>query len=163
MVVVLTMDKLDKDLIRILQRDAKTPYIRIGKELGRRDTTIRFRVQRLEANNIVPRFSARVRPEALGYNQSALMTIEIGGHIVPDISKDRTHTFAEELSMRDEYLWVAVDEAPMLIRALVMGGDESDIQEEVDRLRKSPDVVNVTANPLSKVLKGWEISGTPEK
>lgn len=156
------MDELDRDLIRILQRDAKTPFTKIAEELNRPDTTIHFRTKRLEANNIVSRFSALVRPEAFGFTLSVLMTIKIGGHIVPEISKNRTHSFAEELSNRDDYLWVAVDQDPMLIRALLMGSEESSIQDEVERLRKCPDVVDVTINPLNKVVKGWEISGSRE-
>ncbi len=157
------MDQLDRELIRILQKDAKTPFTKIAEELSRPDTTIHFRTKRLEENNVVSRFSALVRPEAFGFTMCSLLTIEIGGHIVPEISKDRTHSFAQELSQRDDYLWVAVDQEPMLIRALLMGTDEEGIESEISRLRKSPDVVNVTENPLGKVVKGWEISGNPER
>lgn len=157
------MDQLDRDLIRILQKDAKTPFTKIAEVLNRPDTTIHFRTKRLEENNVVSRFSALVRPEAFGFTVSSLVTIEIGGHIVPEISKDRTHSFAKEISQRDEYLWVAVDQEPMLIRALLMGTDEESIEGEIGRLKKSPDVVNVTGSPLGQVVKGWEISGNPDR
>ena len=156
------MDQLDRDLIRILQKDAKTPFTKIAEELKQPDTTIHFRAKRLKESNTVTRYCALVRPEALGYTVSAIFRIEIGGHILPEISKDRTRSFAEEIAANEQYLWVAVDEEPMVVHALTMGTDEEDLQERAETLRKSPDVVKVTMTSVSAVVKGWEISGNPE-
>ena len=156
------MDQLDRDLIRILQKDAKTPFTKIAKDLKQPDTTIHFRAKRLKETNTVTRYCALVRPEALGYTSSAIFRIEIGGHILPEISKDRTHSFAKELAEDEQFLWVAVDEEPMIVHALTMGADEEDLQKRAETLRKSPDVVKVTLTPVSAVVKGWEISGNPQ-
>ena len=121
------MDQLDKDLIRILQQDAKRPFTQIAEELKQPDTTIHFRAKRLKENNTVTRFCALVRPEALGFTVAALLTIEIGGHILPEISKDRTQSFAAELGSEDQYLWIAVDDEPMIIHAVIMGENEKDL------------------------------------
>ena len=156
------MDQLDRDLIRILQKDAKTPFTKIAKDLEQPDTTIHFRAKRLKDSNTVTRYCALVRPEALGYTVSAIFQIEIGGHILPEISKDRTRSYAEEIAAKEQYLWVAVDEEPMVVHALTMGIDEEDLQKRAETLRKSPDVVKVTITAVSAVVKGWEISGNPE-
>jgi DNA-binding Lrp family transcriptional regulator len=162
-VVFYKMDQLDRDLIRILQKDAKKPFTQIAEELEQPDTTIHFRAKRLKENKTVTRFCALVRPEALGFTKSALLTIEIGGHILPEISKNRTQTFAAELSNEDQYLWIAVDDEPMIIHAVIMGENEQDLNQRVETIRKSPDVVKVTMNSMSAVVKGWEISGNPEE
>jgi DNA-binding Lrp family transcriptional regulator len=156
------MDELDKELIRILQKDAKKPFTQIAEELNQIDTTIHYRAKRLEKNNTITRFCALIRPEALGYNIGALLRIEIGGHILPEISKDRTRSFAKELAQTDLYLMIAVDDEPMVIHALMMATDEEALNTQVEDLRKSPDVVNITVNPVSSVVKGWEISGNPD-
>jgi len=155
------LDDLDRRLIRILQRDARTPFTHIGKELDQPDTTVHFRTKRLVDKDIVSRFAALVRPEALGYNAAALVRIEIGGHILPDISKDRTATYAEELAEAEHYVWIAVEE-PMTIHALMVGESEEDLESKRIELSKSPDIVNVSTISLSNVVKGWEISGRPE-
>ncbi|MFW9835214.1 MAG: AsnC family transcriptional regulator, partial [Candidatus Thorarchaeota archaeon] len=49
------MDQLDRDLIRILQKDAKTPFTKIAKDLDQPDTTIHFRAKRLKENDVVTR------------------------------------------------------------------------------------------------------------
>ncbi|TFG99166.1 Lrp/AsnC family transcriptional regulator [Candidatus Thorarchaeota archaeon] len=157
------MDQLDRVLIRILQQDAKRPFTQIAEELKQPDTTIHFRAKRLKENNTVTRFCALVRPEALGYTTSAVLTIEIGGHILPEISKDRTKTFAEELGKEEQYLWIALDNEPMIIHAVILGENEDDLKQRVEGIRKSPDVVKVTMKPMSSVVKGWELSGIPEE
>ncbi|MFW9813103.1 MAG: Lrp/AsnC family transcriptional regulator [Candidatus Thorarchaeota archaeon] len=156
------MDQLDRDLLHILQKDAKTPFTKIAKELNQPDTTIHFRAKRLKDSNIITRFCALVSPEALGYTTAAILRIEIGGHIVPDISKGRARTFADELAKEEHYLWVAVEDEPMVVHALMMGLDEDDIRMKTESLRKSPDIVNVTMTPINSIAKGWEISGNPE-
>ncbi len=156
------MDQLDRDLIRILQKDAKKPFTQIAEELNQPDTTIHFRTRRLKDNNIVTRFSALVRPEALGYTTSAFLHIEIGGHILPDISKDRTQTFAQELAQEEHFLFVAIDNKPMLIHAIMMGTSNEDLLERIETLKKSPDIVNVSFDSLNHIVKGWEIGGNPD-
>ena len=156
------MDQLDRDLISILQKDAKKPFTQISEELKQPDTTIHFRTRRLRENNIITRFSALVQPEALGYTTSAILHIEIGGHILPDISKERTETFAQELVQEEHFLFVAVDSKPMLIHAILMGTSEEDLLQRIENLKKSPDIVNVSIDSLNHVVKGWEISGTPD-
>ena len=156
------LDPLDRKLIAILQRDAMLHITRIAKELGQPDSTIRFRTKKLRERNIVNRFSALVRPEALGYTTAGVFRIEIGGHILPEISRNRTKTFAEELAADEQYLWIAVEEEPMVIHALVMATDDDDLQTRAETLRKSPDIINVSVTQVSSVVKGWEISGHPE-
>ncbi len=156
------LDKLDQQILGILQKDARAAFTKIAQELDQPDTTIHFRTKRLQERNVINRFSALVRPEALGYNTAAIFRIEIGGHILPDISKERTRTFAEELSKQEEYLWIAIDEEPMIVHALVMGTGSEDIDIRREALTDSPDVKNVIIIPISKLVKGWEISGNPE-
>ncbi len=155
------LDDLDRRLIKILQRDARAPFTHIASELDQPDTTIHFRTRKLIKNNVVSRFAALVRPEAFGYHAAALIKIEIGGHILPDISKERTVSFSEELAEREDILWVAIEE-PTMIHAIFLGESMRTIHDSRDAIGKSPDVVNTVLIPLSKVVKGWELSGMPE-
>ena len=161
------IDDLDRELIRILQRDARTPFTHIASELSEKvkenvpDTTVHFRTKKLIKNNVVSRFAALVRPEAFGYEVAALFKIEIGGHILPDISKDRTVSFADELAGEDHVLWVAI-EAPSTIHAILLAENDDALQDLREGLSKSPDVVNIVLIPITKMVKGWELSGNPE-
>ncbi len=90
------------------------------------------------------------------------MRIEIGGHILPEISQNRTLTFAEEIAADDDYLWVAVAKEPMVIHALLMGYNEDAIANKVVQLNKAPDVVSVNTTSLTEVVKGWELTQVRE-
>jgi len=155
------LDDLDRKIIRILQRDARIPFTHIATELDQPDTTVHFRTKKLIKKNIVSRFAALVRPEAFGYQNAALVRIEIGGHILPDISKERTTSFAAELAAEDNFLWVGIED-PNTIHAILLAEDEDALQNLREELSKSPDVVNIVVIPLTKMVKGWELSGNPE-
>jgi DNA-binding Lrp family transcriptional regulator len=155
------LDELDHELIRILQRDARTPFTHIASEIDQPDTTVHFRTKKLIKNNVVSRFAALIHPEAFGYTDAALIKIEIGGHSLPVISEKRATSYAEELASEDHVLWVAVEE-PNTIHGILLGEDQEIIQKLRENISKSPDVVNTVLIPLSKVVKGWELSGNPE-
>jgi len=156
------MDELDRALIQILQRDSRTPFTKIAEELAQPDTTIHFRTKKLKEKHIVSRFTAALVPESQGYHCAAILRIEIGGHIISEVSKDRSLSFAKELATNKEYLWVAVDKDTMTIFALLMGFDEADLTSRVESLRKTADVVNVIITPVGQVVKGWELTGWPQ-
>ncbi len=157
------MDELDRAIIRLLQQDARIPFTRIAEALKQPDTTVHFRARRLRDNGVVTRFTALVSPEALGYHTAGLLRIEIGGHILPQISIERTVSFAEDIASDEQFLWVAVGREPMTIHALCMASDDEDFDARVEALRRSPDVTRVSVIRLEKVVKGWEISGWPER
>ncbi|MHA1246131.1 MAG: Lrp/AsnC family transcriptional regulator [Candidatus Thorarchaeota archaeon] len=154
------MDELDRSIIRILQRDARLPFTKIAEELGQADTTIHFRTRRMVRNGVITRFSALVNPHAMGYDVAGLVKIQVGGHILPEISHDRTRSFAEELASEDQFQWVAVSTEPMTIYALLLGADVSDLNRRADEIRKRPDVVNVNLTIIDSVVKGWEVTGS---
>jgi DNA-binding Lrp family transcriptional regulator len=156
------MDKLDRDIIRLLQRNARMPFTKIAEELGKPDTTIHFRTRQLVEKGIVKKFGAVISPESYEYTTAGLLEIEIGGHILPEISHDRTISFAKELAEQEQFLWISVDKEPMKIHALLMARDEDDLDQRVQVIKKSPDVVNISSTPLATVVKGWEITENPQ-
>ncbi len=152
------MDDLDRKLIRLLQNNARSSFTDIARELSQPDTTIHFRTRRMVKNGIISRFCALIRPEALDYRAAALLRIRIGGHILPEISRERAVTFAKEMAAKEQYLWVGVGEEPMTIYACIMGKNADDIETRINALRRSPDVADVTVTGIKQVVKGWEVS-----
>ncbi|MHA1771383.1 MAG: Lrp/AsnC family transcriptional regulator [Candidatus Thorarchaeota archaeon] len=153
------MDELDKKIIRVLQRDARLPFTKIAKELHQPDTTVHFRTRRLLKSGVITRFSALVNPRALGYTASALLKIQIGGHILPEISLERTQSFAEEIGKDSSFCWVAMSDEPMTIYALMLAENDSALQQQVEELRKRPDVSNVGTTLIRTITKGAELTG----
>ena len=55
------MDDLDRQILSILRRDARTPYTEIADEIGTSEGTVRNRVDRLTSEGIIERFTVTTR------------------------------------------------------------------------------------------------------
>ena len=70
------MDKLDLGLIDELTKDARQSSAELSRKLKVSETTIRRRIQHLEAQDIVT-FTAIVNPSKLGYSIIAIIALEV--------------------------------------------------------------------------------------
>ena len=55
------MDDLDRRILSILRRDARTPYTEIASRVGTSEGTVRNRVDRLTEDGIIERFTVTTR------------------------------------------------------------------------------------------------------
>jgi len=123
------LDDIDKDIIRILQENARTSYREIQDKLGISIGTIHNRISKLKASEIIEGYTLRLNNTKLGYKLTFLIRIQIDGkhteeilteiqkkpevcavyHITGDQSaelicrfreSDEIHTFIRELNER---------------------------------------------------------------
>ncbi|SEO65746.1 DNA-binding transcriptional regulator, Lrp family [Halogranum amylolyticum] len=55
------MDDLDRRILNILRRDARTPYTEIAERVGTSEGTVRNRVERLTNDGVIERFTVSTR------------------------------------------------------------------------------------------------------
>lgn len=55
------MDNLDRRILNILRRDARTPYTEIATQVGTSEGTVRNRVERLTNEGVIERFTVATR------------------------------------------------------------------------------------------------------
>ncbi|RRJ30388.1 Lrp/AsnC family transcriptional regulator [Halocatena pleomorpha] len=55
------MDTLDREILNILRRDARTPYTKIAAMVDTSEGTVRNRVDRLEDTGVIERFTVSTR------------------------------------------------------------------------------------------------------
>ena len=55
------MDELDRQILDILRRDARTPYTEIAEQVGTSEGTVRNRVERLTNDGVIERFTVSTR------------------------------------------------------------------------------------------------------
>ncbi len=55
------MDDLDRQILDILRRDARTPYTEIASQVGTSEGTVRNRVERLTEDGVIERFTVSTR------------------------------------------------------------------------------------------------------
>ena len=60
------LDRIDRRILRILQREGRIPFTELGERVGLSTTPCAERVRRLERDGVITGYHARVTPEAAG-------------------------------------------------------------------------------------------------
>jgi DNA-binding Lrp family transcriptional regulator len=91
----LTLDAVDRRILRLLQEDARRSYRDIGEAVGLRAPSVHARVQRLEKDGYIRGYHADVDPEKVGRTMTAYVSIGLEGGRKGDVP--RTEAVAEQL------------------------------------------------------------------
>ncbi len=71
------LDDLDKQILNLLQYDARIPFAELSRRLDVAEATVRFRVNRLVENGIITRFTALLDPAKVGMKVSGAILLKI--------------------------------------------------------------------------------------
>ncbi len=71
------IDKLDRDILRHLQGDARKPFLEIARELGVSGGTIHQRYDRLRENEVILEHRTVIDPGSLGYGVLAFVGVHV--------------------------------------------------------------------------------------
>ncbi len=70
------MDGRDHVILRILESDARTPYVEMARKLGISESSVRKRVRKLENLGVIRRYTVDLDPEKLGYKAIAMVEVD---------------------------------------------------------------------------------------
>ena len=93
------VDDLDRSIIQRLQRDGRMSSARIARQLGVAERTVRARIDRLVADNVI-RLVATVVPSTVGFAVTADVFLEI--------EAGRVHEIAHKIAARPEVGYVGL-------------------------------------------------------
>ncbi len=79
------IDDLDREIIRILQENARTSYREIKDSLGISIGTIHNRITKLKENDIIEGYTIRLNNVKLGYKLTFLIRMQIDGKFTEKI------------------------------------------------------------------------------
>jgi len=71
----LSIDDVDKEILRMLQDNARTSFRKIAKKLNVSEATVFVRVKKLLKRGVIKGFTAIISPEMLGKNLTAFILI----------------------------------------------------------------------------------------
>ena len=74
-----TLDAVDRKILRLLQEDGRRSYRAIAEAVGLRAPSVHARVQRLEKEGYIRGYHADVDPEKIGRTMTAFVSIGLGG------------------------------------------------------------------------------------
>ncbi|WP_254546493.1 Lrp/AsnC family transcriptional regulator [Halomarina pelagica] len=125
------MDNLDRDILDILRRDARTPYTEIAAEVGTSEGTVRNRVDRLVKDGVIERFTVATRTG----NVKAM--IEVG----VDVSVDTSEVSERMAEWHDvDFVWQVSGEEDLVL--IVDAADTRGINDLITRAREQDEVVS---------------------
>lgn len=72
-----SLDSIDKKIIDILQKNARTPIKEIAKEVFLSSPAVSARIEKLEKSGIIIGYQAQINPFLFGYNIRAFINLEV--------------------------------------------------------------------------------------
>jgi Lrp/AsnC family leucine-responsive transcriptional regulator len=89
------LDDRDRQILAILQRDARATFSQIGDRVGLAPSSVHGRIRKLERAGVIRAFRADVDPEAVGLFVTALVSVMPLDARQPDDLPDRVREFPE--------------------------------------------------------------------
>lgn len=71
------LDETDREILRILQADARTPFSEIARQIDMSSATVHDRVGRMEEAGVLRGYHADVDPKAVGMGVSAIVGLRV--------------------------------------------------------------------------------------
>jgi Lrp/AsnC family leucine-responsive transcriptional regulator len=74
------IDDIDRQILNILQQNARTSNAEIARQVGMAPSAILERIRRMEIKGVIQGYEARINPEALGLNLLAFVSVSSTDH-----------------------------------------------------------------------------------
>jgi DNA-binding Lrp family transcriptional regulator len=125
------MDDLDREILGLLRRDARTPYTEIAEQVGTSEGTVRNRVEQLVADGVIERFTVATRTG----NVRAMVELDVDVNV-------RTGELSARLAEWDpvDFVWQVSGEADVVL--VVDVADTTSLNALIQRARDLDEVVS---------------------
>jgi Lrp/AsnC family transcriptional regulator for asnA, asnC and gidA len=71
------LDETDREILRILQSDARTPFSEVARQIDMSSATVHDRVNRMEEEGVIEGYHAKVDPKSVGLGISAIVGLRV--------------------------------------------------------------------------------------
>ncbi len=144
----LILDRLDKEIVRLLQQDATLSVSEIAERIGLSTTPCWKRIQRLEQQGVIIKRVALADAESLGLHMTAFVLVKTTSH-----ESNWLNAFAEHASSLDEVteFYRMSGEYDYMLKVLVKDMKAYDLFYK--KLVSNVDIANVTTNFAMEQIK----------
>ncbi|SNZ16272.1 transcriptional regulator, AsnC family [Natronoarchaeum philippinense] len=125
------MDDLDREILDVLRRDARTPYTEIAEQVGTSEGTVRNRVDRMTDEGVIDRFTVSTRTG----NVKAMLEVSVA----VDVDTTAVSERMAEWQLVD-FVWQVSGEEDVVL--VVDAADTQALNELITRARELEDVVS---------------------
>ncbi|AAV48053.1 MULTISPECIES: Lrp/AsnC family transcriptional regulator [Haloarcula] len=124
------MDDLDREILSILRRDARTPYTEIADRVGTSEGTVRNRVERLVDDGVIERFTVATRTG----NVKAMIEVSVDVNVDTAEVSDRIADWQEV-----DFVWQVSGEEDIVV--VVDAADTDAVNGLITQARELEEVV----------------------
>ena len=125
------MDDLDREILDVLRRDARTPYTEIAEQVGTSEGTVRNRVDRMTEEGVIDRFTVSTRTG----NVKAMLEVSVA----VDVDTTAVSERMAEWQLVD-FVWQVSGEEDVVL--VVDAADTQALNELITKARELEDVVS---------------------
>ncbi|WP_436347448.1 Lrp/AsnC family transcriptional regulator [Natronorubrum sp. FCH18a] len=125
------MDDLDRQILDILRRDARTPYTEIADEVGTSEGTVRNRVERMMDDDVIERFTISTRTG----NVKAMLEVGVAVDVDTKAVSERIAEWEEV-----DFVWMVSGEQDIVL--VVDAADTRGVNDLITKARDQEEVVS---------------------
>jgi len=140
------LDEIDRRILEILKRDARTPFTDIGRELAISDATVHVRVKRMMDEGIIKKYTVEVDEAAFGRRISGFVLMNAKSGALEEVSK--------QLAENERISAVYEVHGPNDLIVKIGASDLDEMRDLILEIRKIPNVVTSELIPVFKIWKG---------
>jgi DNA-binding Lrp family transcriptional regulator len=94
MVLKKTLDRIDYEILTLLQNNARISNKEIARKVGLAASTCLVRVRVLQTTGVIEGFHAEIAPASLGVGIQAMIAVRLIRHFKPDVDSFRQHALS---------------------------------------------------------------------
>jgi DNA-binding Lrp family transcriptional regulator len=123
------MDDLDREILAVLRRDARTPYTEIADRVGTSEGTVRNRVEGMIEAGVIERFTVATRTG----NVKAMVEVSVTVDVDTTAVSERVAEWAEV-----DFVWQVSGEEDVVL--VVDAADTAALNDLITRAREQPEI-----------------------
>ncbi|MFX0007988.1 MAG: Lrp/AsnC family transcriptional regulator [Promethearchaeota archaeon] len=146
MTEIIELDDLDKQILSILQNNAKASLRDIEKEIQLTPTSIRMRINRLKEKKVIKQYVTLIDCRYLGYREMVMASLRVNSSYPLEDLKRKI-----ELMDKIKYAYIITGEYPLFIMAKCLNHQDS--MGLIENLRNLPGVEEVKTQIVLDKIK----------
>lgn len=151
---MMRIDSTDQQIIALLMADGRSSFREVGEVVSLTPSAVKRRVDRLVRDGVITSFSARISPEALGWNAQAFVAVTYAGNVSPDEIRDILSPIPQVVGA-----YTVAGDADVLVH--IRSADMADFEQALERLRASDAVARTVSMVVLSTL--IDRSAVPEQ
>jgi Lrp/AsnC family leucine-responsive transcriptional regulator len=143
------LDEIDKQILNLLQDNAKITNLELSKKIGISPPAMLERVKRLEKKHLIKKYVAILNPDKLGKNIIGIISVSLNAHQLNSID-----SFTKQINKFDEVLecYHIAGEEDFILK--IITSSIKDVEEFLlKKLTKIPGVAKVNTKFVLSTVK----------